>query len=172
MKYINNLPIPHLLNDLVSFNRWKIQNVNDGFEELFKAFGDAKLYSFEWMESETKMLYKAKSESFIGVVDEKKPPGNIIPEFSVIIGDLGYGYDQYIVLDYRNNQDNPRVITLEWGKNPKTDNRWITIADSFDEFTSMIGISENSPSIIDEEINKDSEPNWLFNVFSKFKKWF
>jgi hypothetical protein len=54
---------------------------------------------------------------------------------SLIIGDFGLGSDTAIILDYRSDMDQPRVLRLKWAKEG---NHWVECAKTFSEFASFL----------------------------------
>jgi hypothetical protein len=62
----------------------------------------------------------------------------ISPALSVDIGYFGLGSDSAIVLDYRQDRNNPSVIRLKWQK-PQP-NTWVRCAENFDQFADMLGL--------------------------------
>jgi len=61
----------------------------------------------------------------------------IKPTLTLDIGDFGSGSDRGLALDYQHEINNPSVIRLQWiGKGDA--NRWIKVADTFDEFVALI----------------------------------
>jgi hypothetical protein len=70
----------------------------------------------------------------------------IAPELSILIGDFGLGSDSPILLDYRENRDNPVVIRLQWRKDMGQPNIWVRCADGFDEFAKALGLGDATPS--------------------------
>ena len=77
----------------------------------------------------------------------------ISPEMSIIIGDFGLGSDSPIVLDYRQNAENPAVIRLKLNPiygDPSASGRpnllgwsnsWLRCADSFDALADLLEVS-------------------------------
>jgi len=53
-----------------------------------------------------------------------------------VLGDFGWGRDSWIVLDYRGNLLNPRVIRLHWSG--KGHNEWVELAPDFPTFVAML----------------------------------
>jgi hypothetical protein len=60
----------------------------------------------------------------------------IDPELTLLIGDFGLGSDAPIALDYRKSFAEPQVIRLKWSG---IGNHWVEIAQTFDQFASLIG---------------------------------
>jgi hypothetical protein len=74
--------------------------------------------------------------------DAMGAPDEIDSSKAVIIGDFGRGSDAPIVLDYRENDLVPFVRRLKWNfVAPRmTDNHWVLVASSFDEFAELLGL--------------------------------
>lgn len=101
------------------------------------------LYHYDGMWGKTSRFLSEHDRAMLGHLDTDHPPGNLDPQQCVIIGDLGVG--QLLALDYRMKSMTPSVVTLQRGDNPVTNNRWVEIANSFDEFATTAGL-ENSHS--------------------------
>jgi hypothetical protein len=97
------------------------------------------LYMLDTMQHENEIWLEEKAPMFIGAPDTTKTPGDIDPKLSVLIGDLGWGSDQPIALDYRLSMDHPRVLTLEWSDFARN-NRWIEIAPNIQAFAKLLGL--------------------------------
>ncbi len=97
------------------------------------------LYDLGMMLFENQHWLGEKSRMFLGTADAAKPPGDIDPTLSVLVGDLGNGSDQPIALDYRCSRESPRVLTLEWSASADN-NRWIEIAPHIMAFVTLIGL--------------------------------
>jgi hypothetical protein len=80
---------------------------------------------------------------FLGAADASSPPGDIDINNALYLGDMGLGSDQPFALDYRvDNIFCPRVIFLTIHRvNDEWANRWITVANSVEEFTDLIGLT-------------------------------
>jgi hypothetical protein len=63
--------------------------------------------TLDYIPFENKYCVNQTDPSFLGVADDDRPPGDIDPKRSVLIGDLGPGSDQPIALDYRPSMDEP-----------------------------------------------------------------
>ena len=55
------------------------------------------------------------------------------------IGDFGLGSDAPILLDYRGDVANPRVIRLRWAGGGKG-NEWVVMAPDFSSFVAALGL--------------------------------
>jgi hypothetical protein len=63
----------------------------------------------------------------------------LVPEASIPIGDFGLGADAPILLDYRANPDEPRVIHLEWSDDDSS-NYWVVMTRNFASFVELLGL--------------------------------
>lgn len=61
---------------------------------------------------------------------------DIDPKLSLLIGDFGFGSDTCLILDYRENLNNPKVLRLVWSDK----NHWKEVTRTFDEFIDLIGL--------------------------------
>jgi len=66
-----------------------------------------------------------------GALDE------IEPDLALDIGDFGAGSDAAIVLDYRGESDEPRVLRLQWGE---SGNHWVVLAETFEVFAEVLSL--------------------------------
>jgi hypothetical protein len=66
-------------------------------------------------------------------------PAEIDLERALDIGDFGLGSDAPLILDYRANPAEPRVLRLRWSERG-TDNHWVEAAPSFDAFARILGL--------------------------------
>lgn len=97
------------------------------------------LYSLDYMPFENGHWINETNPMFIGSPDAANPPGDIDPHQSVLVGDLGLGYDQPIALDYRVSASEPHVLILKWSPDGLS-NRWIEIAPNLQTFSEMLGL--------------------------------
>jgi len=72
-------------------------------------------------------------------LDQKSAPSEIDFELALDIGDFGLGSDAPLLLDYRANQLEPRVIRLQWSHRG-IDNHWVEAAPSFEAFARILGL--------------------------------
>lgn len=68
--------------------------------------------------------------------------GQIVPEQALVIGDFGMGSDSPIILDFAANQSSPPVLRLRWHSECEH-TEWVQVAKDFDEFASMLGLTDN-----------------------------
>ena len=137
--YINKLPLPQGLLELIDSERWGSPADQSKVDIIFPERGELRLYSLGYMPFENEQWINETGPMFIGVPDDANPPGDIDPHQSVLIGDLGIGYDQPIALDYRVSLHEPRVLTLKWSQNGRS-NRWVEIAPNIRTFGEMLGL--------------------------------
>jgi hypothetical protein len=137
---INCLPLPSDLLFLVEAGRWKAPMDHSGVDRLFPDNGGLCLYSFELMETETRILFDpGLAPAWLGMPDPDNPPGDIDPRLAIFVADLGHGFDQPIALDYRVSLDRPRVITFRWAETGRR-NRWVFVASDIKAFAEMAGL--------------------------------
>jgi hypothetical protein len=137
--YINKLPLPQGLLDLIDSGRWQSPADQSKVDLVFPERGELRLYSLGYMPFENERWINETNPVFFGVPDDANPPGDIDPHQSVLIGDLGTGYDQPIALDYRLSLQEPRVLTLKWSQSGRS-NRWVEIAPDIRTFGEMLGL--------------------------------
>lgn len=83
-------------------------------------------------EIESGVAYWSMPEAAVHQIDPKR---------ALVIGDFGQGSDTALVLDYRKGIACPSVIKLEWApENPATNNRWITVSESFGDFCRALSL--------------------------------
>jgi hypothetical protein len=139
MKAINELPLPQDLLELIRTGRWRMPADTSLFDALFpERHSTASLYSLDGIRRESTGWRKGTRRMFLGTPDTENPPGDIDPEKSILVGDLGLGSDQPIALDYRT--DPPRVLTLRWSHPPDEKNRWTVVAPDILRFAHRIGL--------------------------------
>ncbi len=136
---INGLPLPRDLLDLIAAGRWCCPTDLSGVDRLFPDRKEFKLYTLDYMPFENRHWLKATSRISPGTADLEKPPGDIDPKRSILIGDLGVGYDRPIALDYRRSMDEPPVLALERSHDARN-NRWVEVARNVSDFAELVGL--------------------------------
>jgi hypothetical protein len=140
---VNNLPLPRDLIALMAAGRWHVPHDPSGVNRLFPENGGLCLYSLRSMEFETQTCFRHDMQipMWQGAPDPENPPGDIQPQHTVFVGDIGIGFDQPIALDYRESRDRPRVLTLQWQWSQRGNhNRWIEIASDILAFAEVVGL--------------------------------
>lgn len=159
---INGLKLPSKLIELLKNDKWKAPKDKSGVKKIlelptylkgrfweFDIFGDFETYSLSLIRNESiavktwkdKKWIKSAGSMFLGDSDEIVKPGVIDVNKALLIANLGHGSDSPFTLDYRDDLDNPSVMIIRWGEEPNIDNRWMKIANSFDEFIEIVGIN-------------------------------
>ena len=136
---INGLPLPRDLLALIEAGRWRCPADLSGVDRLFPYRGEFRLYTLDYMPFENRHWLVQRHPFFLGCPDPVKAPGDIDPMLSVLIGDLGVGYDRPIALDYRPSMEDLVVLTLEWSDSAP-DSRWVKVASNLREFAELIGL--------------------------------
>jgi hypothetical protein len=137
---INGLPLPSDLLDLIDAGLWRMPQDTRRFEAVFPEHGhDAAFHSLQYMPIENKFWRSETARMFLGTADPDLPPGDIDPQRSVLVADLGRGFDQPIALDYRTHP--PRVLTLRWSQPPDDKNRWVVVAPNIRAFADIVGLT-------------------------------
>lgn len=136
-KWIEPIDKSNLLNLII-----KKSPFNDDESLLRRMVKSFTLYNLELMERES-IAFGNWAETgeeivFHGKNDSKTEPGEINPKKLILFADFGLGEDTPFGLDYQNNELIPKVVLLYYGKNPFKENRWIEIANSFEEFENII----------------------------------
>ena len=148
MTTVNQLDLPEIVHELVESKCWKMPNNPAVLGEVFEAFAapchssGPTLYLPKQMQSETThWLGLAKVGSVLrGTPDPDNLPGDIDPSQTVLIGDVGIGWDAPFALDYRTSKKHPRVIHFVWNAGPKRD-RWVEIAPTIESFVELLRLS-------------------------------
>ncbi|WP_063059525.1 hypothetical protein [Nocardia sienata] len=133
---INGLPLPAALSAAITEQRWIVPADAAALERVFtERPEEPNFYTFEYMQFENSKwpALAARSPRLCGTPDESTPPGDIDPELSVLIGDLGY--DMPFALDYRTSMTEPRVLYAS----PES-GRWVTVATRIEELLAELGL--------------------------------
>ncbi|SEG43188.1 hypothetical protein SAMN04489712_105183 [Thermomonospora echinospora] len=130
---INGLPLPRELLDLLDSGRWRVP---DDRARLAEVFGDRPVqpvfYQVDLMLSENAAWAGETSPYYLGEPDPIRPPGDIDPRRSLLIGDLGP--DLPFALDYRGPGEPGVCYLASWG------DRWVTVAESVADLAVRCGL--------------------------------
>src|SRR5262245_13673023 len=141
---VNGLKIPDELTELLKDGRWP-QNSDEALQQNLGetvpsravrkiAPEESRIYLLAPPFSTVEAL-RAGGETFW---DEPiAAPGEISFPDSVVIGDFGPGSDSPILLDYREDRSEPRLIRLKWSPFGKS-NHWVPLAGSFKGFAEAL----------------------------------
>ena len=113
---VNSLALPALLLELIEGNRWCAPDDHSVFDQLFDEHSGVTFYSTSQMEKETSswLSLSIDGSCLRGSPDPNYAPGDIERLLTVLIGDVGMGFDAPFALDYRTSSLNPRVIHYRW----------------------------------------------------------
>jgi hypothetical protein len=136
---INDLPLPDDLLRLISEDRWKEPSNQAQMDAWFPDRDRVMLYPLGLMERANSHWRGETSELFLGEPDTMHPPGDIEPLRSLVIGDIGIGFDQPIALDYRDSMESPRVVFLRLYTN-SIQAHWIELAPDVRTFAEALGL--------------------------------
>ncbi|XZE55820.1 hypothetical protein SH139x_001847 [Planctomycetaceae bacterium SH139] len=144
MKYINGLPIPRLLIELVAQGRWRhpgddvLRRVVPGLYE--PTHDPVAFLALDRMERDSctdvydRQLMDTYKER-AGSVDEVPDLPWIDIEKRVFIAVCAIpGADVGIALDYRHSTESPRVVALCYSGDPNGEFYWTLVCESFDSF--------------------------------------
>lgn len=148
MMKVNGLDLPKIVHDLIVSKRWNMPSDPAILGEVFQDFATPchssgpTLYLPKQMQSETThWLGLAKAGSVVvGTPDPDNLPGDIDPSRTVLIGDVGIGWDAPFALDYRASENHPRVIHFARPADHKH-NRWVEIAPTIESFVGVLKLS-------------------------------
>jgi hypothetical protein len=134
-----------LLEELIAAGRWP----GDGKQALAQNLKPlASPERVQALAPEEQRLYllpppflavRQKSEVNPFWLSDMAAPRGIDFDLALDIGDFGLGSDAPILLDYRGDAANPRVIRLRWSGNGKA-NEWVVLAPDFDSFVAALGL--------------------------------
>lgn len=128
---INKLLLPPVMLDLINTGNWKVPRDKSLLQKAFPkgSIVDPHFYDLEMLELENRHWSEEHNIFYLGTKNQDTPPGDIDPNNSIIIGDLGP--DRLIALDYRKSSTEPSVIYL-------TGNEKSIWLEAFPEIESML----------------------------------
>ncbi|MDC0722428.1 hypothetical protein [Nannocystis bainbridge] len=139
---INGLSLPGALTRAIGERRWRRPAV----EALRRVFRESpvrvQLYDLEAMQAANQRWLAEKDPAYLGHSDDKKPPGNIDPATSLLLGHLGPHMP--FALDYRVSGERPRVLYLHSGGD-----QWITVAGDIEQLLARLQLDR--PPTDDDE---------------------
>jgi hypothetical protein len=74
-------------------------------------------------------------------LDPRSATNEIDPALALVIGDFGLGSDAAIILDYRTQEFDPKVLRLRWAEEG---NHWVECAKTFSEFAAYLRESKST----------------------------
>jgi len=140
------LEVPQLLSELVAAGRWPANADEERAQDLKSRVPTDRIQTFA-PEYDRIYLFALRLRTIRERVDNgeefwnwpQAAPSEIDFDLVLDIGDFGLGSDAPILLDYRTNASNPRVIRLVWTTS-KTQNHWQVVAPDFPAFVELLGI--------------------------------
>ncbi|MFZ6182469.1 hypothetical protein [Nannocystis pusilla] len=128
---INGLHLPTALTRAIGEQRWRRPPV-DALRRVFRESPiRVQLYDLDAMHAANRGWLNEKDPAYFGHSDDKKPPGNIDPARSLLLGLLGPHMP--FALDYRISSDRPRVLYLHSGGD-----QWITVAGDIEQLLARL----------------------------------
>lgn len=138
------LALPPLLNELIAAGRWPRTPAEALRQNLAPLVAVARIQALAPEESDLHleappfMTVRAVLADGSFWNERTADLGHIDVDRTIIIGDFGLGSDAPIVLDYRLDAVNPRVLWLLWPS--EAQNRWVVMAPDFATFVSALGL--------------------------------
>lgn len=131
---INGLDLPAALTQAIGERRWRHPPV-DALRRVFRESPiKVRLYDLDALHAANHRWLNEKDPAYFGRSDDKKPPGNIDPARSLLLGLLGPHMP--FALDYRVSGASPRVLYLHSGGD-----QWITVADDIEQLLARLQLS-------------------------------
>jgi len=139
------LAVPRLLDELIAAGRWP-RDSKEAMAQNLKCLVPPE--RVQALAAEEQLLYllpppfytvRQKSEGNPFWFSDMAAPCGINFDLALDIGDFGLGSDAPILLDYREDVVNPRVIRLRWSGCGKA-NEWVVMAPDFATFVSALGL--------------------------------
>ena len=128
---INGLELPTALTRAIGEGRWR-RPTADALRRVFRESPSrAQLYDLDAMHAANRGWLNEKDPAYYGRSDDKKPPGDIDPARSLLLGLLGPHMP--FALDYRLSGDRPRVLYLHSGGD-----QWITVAGDIEQLLARL----------------------------------
>lgn len=132
---INGHPLPAALVEALGSGRWRLPADPDRLAAVFAHQPNhPSFYGLEQMRRENAGWLGETYAGYFGSPDSQRPPGDLHPQHSVLIGDLGP--DVPFALDYR-TAPVPRVVFLT---DEDEHSRWVQVASSIDELMASLGL--------------------------------
>ncbi len=139
------LRIPILIEEMIATGRWP-RNSDESIRQNLQSLATPERIAM--LAAEESHLYllpppfatvteHAKHNKFW--YDPMSAPHMIDFDLSIDIGDFGLGSDAPILLDYRDDLQNPSVIRLQWSSDG-ANNRWVPMAKDIQHFVDVLGL--------------------------------
>ncbi len=139
------LKIPQLLYELVSAGRWP-GNSKEALAQNLKSLAPPDRVARLAVEETIIYLLSPPFHTVreLSLSNDfwnwpKSAPSEIDFDLAIDIGDFGNGSDAPILLDYREDPENPHVIRLRWSPDGGG-NHWVLAAPDFKTFVEILGL--------------------------------
>jgi hypothetical protein len=139
------LAVPRLLEELLAAGRWPRNSAEANAQNLKPLVSPERVRRLAPEECTIYLFpspfqtVRARSKQNPYWYSPMSDPDGIDFDLALDTGDLGLGSDAPILLDYREDVSNPRVIRLWWPGNNKP-NRWVVMAQDFQSFVDALGL--------------------------------
>ena len=139
------LAVPLLLDELLIAGRWPRDEKEANAQNIKPLASQERVMALapeeQWLFLYSPPFYTVRQRSVCNRfwTWDKATPHGIDFDLALDIGDFGIGSDAPILLDYRENATNPRVIRLRWSPFGKT-NEWVIMAPNFTSFVASLGL--------------------------------
>ena len=141
---VNNVPLPKTFVRLLKENRWERKYDKDILAQITNANSPEHFtfYDVDGMHAETAGNIRLYEDGYGEIYSlthsesqDKSSNKDLLPVDKAII--IAGNWDEEVIcLDYRDSLDHPKVVCLI--------GYWHVVADSFDEFATMLGIDLNT----------------------------
>lgn len=134
---VNRLKLPDALAEAIASGKWQSAKESPSLTEVFNREQPCEpcFYGEESLERENQSWVLESDPAYLGKPSLESPPGDIDPNQSVLIGDLGM--DRLIALDYRGSHESPRVVYLTGDENA----RWVEASSNVASLLHSLGVS-------------------------------
>ncbi len=140
------LAIPRLLEELVAAGRWPRDSKAATVQNLRPLALPERVQALAPEEHLLYLLpppfYTVRQQSTDNPFwsSDVAAPHGIDFDLTIAIGDFGLGSDAPVLLDYRDDPTNPRVIRLRYPSVGANDTQWVLMAADFAAFVETLGL--------------------------------
>jgi hypothetical protein len=139
------LEIPDLIQEMIDAGRWSRDHQSSILQNLNSLATSDRIAVLAPEESLLYLLpppfvtVREKSKENEHWLHEQLAPHMIDFDLAIDIGDFGLGSDAPILLNYRTDKSNPRVIRLKWSSDGN-ENQWVPMAENIQHFVEILGL--------------------------------
>lgn len=146
--YVNNLPLPTLMIELINQGRWKRPDDTKRLELVTKIPESYNLdfLSIKYMRFESEnldhLINDEKASNLYNVASSKKLEKPIV-DLSILDVDMSIlfainSFEDSLCFDYRYSLTNPKVVAGLFGI--EKSKKWVVVAENFEIFAEKIGL--------------------------------